>query len=131
MCSLRPVIPRVNDHEMESIMEACREAGASRAGYVLIRLPNEVQPLFEEWLAAHMPDRAAHVMELIRDCHGGNAYDPRFGRRMRGEGPIAELINKRFDVARRKLGFTRQRTDHDLSQFRPKCPSGQLDLFDS
>ena len=126
-----PVIPRMNDHEMESIMEACREAGASRAGYVLIRLPNEVQPLFEEWLAAHMPDRATHVMELIRDCHGGNAYDPRFGRRMRGEGPIAELINKRFDVTRRKLGFTRQRTDHDLSQFRPKCPSGQLDLFDS
>lgn len=125
-----PVIPRVNDHEMEAIMEASREAGAGRAGYVLIRLPHEVKPLFEEWLAAHMPDRAEHVMALIRQCHGGEAYDPRFGKRMRGEGPVAELIKRRFEVAKRRLGFVGERSELDASKFRPLSVTGQLDLFE-
>ena len=125
-----PVIPRINDHEMEAIMEACKEAGASRAGYVLIRLPNEVKPLFEEWLQAHLPDRAEHVMALIRECHGGEAYDPRFGKRMRGEGPVAELIQRRFEISRSQLGFQTERADLDSSSFRRPGIPGQLDLFE-
>ncbi len=125
-----PVIPRVNDQEMEAIMEACKEAGAVRAGYVLVRLPNEVRPLFEEWLQAHLPDRAEHVMALIRQCHGGEAYDPRFGKRMRGEGPVAELIQRRFEIARQRLGFLPERADLDATKFRKSALSGQMDLFE-
>ena len=125
-----PVIPRINDHEMEAILEAARAAGARRAGYVLIRLPNEVEPLFSEWLNAHLPDRAEHVLQLIRDCHGGQAYDARFGRRMRGEGPVATLIGKRFDVARRRLHFDSVRSELDVSAFRAPRVGGQLALFD-
>lgn len=125
-----PVIPRVNDHEMEAIMAVCRDAGARRAGYVLIRLPHEVKALFKEWLEAHMPERAEHVMELIRQCHGGEAYDPRFGKRMRGEGPVAEIIERRFEVTKRKLGFATEKPELDLSRFRPVSLTGQLDLFE-
>ena len=124
-----PVIPRINDHEMESILEGVREAGGKRAGYVLIRLPHEVEPLFGEWLDAHFPDRATHVLELIRDCHGGQAYDARFGRRMRGQGPVAKLIGKRFEVASRRLGFNTARSNLDLSRFTRPKPDGQLELF--
>ena len=124
-----PVIPRINDHEMEAILEAARDAGARRAGYVLIRLPHEVEPLFREWLEAHLPERAEHVLSLIRDCHGGQAYDARFGRRMRGQGAVAELIGKRFEVARRRLGFDGVRSELDASGFRKPRAGGQLELF--
>src|SRR5690606_6229980 len=91
-----PIIPALTDHEIERIIAAAAEAGARRAGYVMLRLPYEVKTLFRAWLDAHYPDRAAHVMSLIQEMRGGRDNDPRFGRRMRGEGPYAQLVAKRF-----------------------------------
>ncbi len=125
-----PIIPAINEQEIESILKACREVGATRAGYVLIRLPNEVKPLFEEWLETHLPQRAAHVMSLIRQCHGGEAYDARFGTRMRGQGPIAALVRQRFTIARRELGFDTAHAGLDCSRFRKPTVGGQLSLFE-
>jgi DNA repair photolyase len=100
-----PVIPALNDHEIESILEASAHVGASRAAYVLLRLPYEIKDLFREWLEAHYPQRAAHVMSLIRDMRGGRDNDPRFGTRMRGTGPYAQLLRHRFEVACRRLNL--------------------------
>lgn len=100
-----PVIPALTDHEMEAILEASAAAGARWAGYVLLRLPHEVKDLFREWLAAHYPDRAEHVMSLVRQMRGGKDYDPGFGVRMRGTGPLAQLLRSRFQVACRRLGL--------------------------
>jgi len=100
-----PVIPAITDHELEDILAAAREAGAGSAGYVLLRLPHEVKILFREWLAAHYPDRAKHVMSLINQTRGGKDYDAEFGQRMIGTGPYAELLRTRFELARRKCGF--------------------------
>src|SRR5690606_4232903 len=94
-----PVIPAITDHEIERIVEAAAEAGASRAGYVMVRLPHEVKTLFRAWLDAHYPDRASRVMALIREMRGGRDNDARFGSRMRGEGPYAALIARRFSAA--------------------------------
>ena len=94
-----PVIPAITDHEMEDILAAAREAGASCASYVLLRLPHEVKILFREWLAEHYPDRAKHVMSLINQTRGGKDYDSQFGIRMRGSGPYAELLRTRFRLA--------------------------------
>jgi DNA repair photolyase len=125
-----PVVPAITDHEMESILEAAREAGASSAGYVLLRLPYEVKDLFREWLAQHYPQRASHVMSLVHDARGGRDNDPNFGTRMRGVGPYAELLRTRFKVASRRLGLDSPRhvaLDHTL--FRPPGPAGsQLQL---
>jgi DNA repair photolyase len=98
-----PVIPAITDHEMEAILEAAAEAGARWAGYVLVRLPHEIKDLFRDWLTEHFPDRAAHVMSLIQDMRGGRDNDPRFGTRMRGTGPIAELLRSRFKLACKQL----------------------------
>ena len=127
---IAPVIPAITDHEMEGILGAAREAGATGAGYVLLRLPWEVKDLFREWLAEHYPDRAAHVMSLIRQARGGRDYDPSFGSRMKGTGPYAELIRKRFEVATRRLGFVASGTRHalDCSLFRPPARASQLTL---
>jgi DNA repair photolyase len=103
-----PIIPALTDQEIERILEAAAAAGASSAGYVLLRLPHEVKELFEGWLAAHAPERAGHVLSLVRQCRGGRLYDATFGRRMRGEGPYAELIGRRFAAARRRLGLDRK-----------------------
>jgi DNA repair photolyase len=122
-----PVIPAITDHEMEAILGASRRAGATRAGYVLLRLPHEVKILFREWLSEHYPDRAKHVMSLIQQARGGKDYDAAFGTRMRGTGAYAELLRSRFELAARKLGFTdaHERLRTDL--FRP--PEGsQLTL---
>jgi DNA repair photolyase len=100
-----PVIPALTDHEMEGILEASAAAGARWAGYVLLRLPHEVKDLFREWLAAHYPDRAAHVMSLVQQMRGGKDYDSGFGTRMRGTGPLAELLRGRFRIACRRLGL--------------------------
>src|SRR5437879_13166152 len=97
-----PVIPALTDHEMESMLEAAAGAGARWAGYVLLRLPYEVKDLFRDWLAEHYPDRAAHVMSLIREMRGGRDNDPRFGSRMRGTGPIAELLRNRVKLPGRR-----------------------------
>ena len=94
-----PVIPAITDHEMEAIVEAAAGAGARWAAYVLLRLPYEIKDLFRDWLAEHFPERAAHVMALVNDMRGGRDNDPRFGARMRGTGPIAELLRSRFKVA--------------------------------
>jgi DNA repair photolyase len=100
-----PVIPSLTDHEMEHILEASKNAGATRAAYTLLRLPHEVKDLFREWLAEHYPDRAQHVMSIINQSRGGKDYQSEFGTRMVGTGVFAELLRKRFQVAKRKLGF--------------------------
>ncbi len=114
-----PLIPAVNDHEIESILEAAASAGAYRAHYIFLRLPHEVRELFVEWLEMHFPDRADHVMSLVRDAHGGRDYDHRFGVRQTGRGPYAELLARRFRIACRRLGLERDevRAGLDCSQF--------------
>jgi DNA repair photolyase len=100
-----PVIPGLNDPELEAVLAAAREAGAGSAGYVLLRLPLELGGLFREWLALHYPEKAARVMGLVRATRGGRDYDGAFGTRMRGTGPLAELIADRFALAARRLGY--------------------------
>jgi DNA repair photolyase len=120
-----PVIPALTDHEMERIMEAAVEVGAKWAGYVMLRLPYEVKDLFREWLAEHHPQRASHVMSLIHDVRGGRDNDPNFGSRMRGTGPVAQLVRNRFQIAQRRLGLdglgSRQL---DTTLFRPPGLAG-------
>jgi DNA repair photolyase len=127
---IAPIIPAITDHEMEDILTASRAAGASSAGYVLLRLPHEVKTLFREWLGEHYPDRAKHVMSLINQTQGGKDYDATFGVRMRGAGPYAELLRTRFQLAARRLGFGDTRERHDLRTdlFRPPTASPQLTL---
>jgi DNA repair photolyase len=110
-----PVIPAITDHEMEDILAAAKDAGASSAGYVLLRLPYEVKDLFREWLAEHYPDRAKHVMSLINQARGGKDYEAQFGVRMRGTGAYAELLRTRFRLAKRKLGLDDAENRHQLS----------------
>ncbi len=128
--NVAPVIPALNDHEIERLVEAGAAAGAEGAGYIVLRLPLEVAPLFREWLERAFPDRAARVMRAVRELHGGRDYDPAWGRRMKGEGVLARLIARRFEAARRRHGLDgpdrRLRTD----LFRPPPRAGdQLDLF--
>jgi DNA repair photolyase len=120
-----PVIPAITDHEIEDIMAAAKEAGASRAGYVLLRLPHELKIIFREWLAEHYPERAKHVMSLINQSRGGKDYDSAFGTRMRGTGPYAELLRTRFELAKRKLGFAGADERYELNTqlFRPPKPN--------
>jgi DNA repair photolyase len=101
-----PIIPALNDAEMETILHRARDAGATRAAYILLRLPGEVRDLFVECLQAHYPLRASHVMSLLRQSRGGRDNDPRFGHRMRGSGPFAELLRQRFRLSCKKLGLT-------------------------
>jgi DNA repair photolyase len=104
-----PIIPVLTEHEIEAVLEASREAGASHAGYTLLRLPWEVKDLFREWLAEHFPDRAAHVMSIVRSMRGERDNDPSFGTRMHATGPVAQLIRQRFQLACRRLGFPADR----------------------
>jgi DNA repair photolyase len=125
-----PIIPVLTEHEIESVLEAAREAGASLAGYTILRLPWEVKDLFREWLAEHFPDRAAHVMSVVRAMRGERDNDPDFGTRMHAGGPVAELIRQRFQLARRRLDYPHGRS-HDLPTklFRPpQRTHGQLSL---
>jgi len=123
-----PMIPMINDMELERLLEAACEAGARSAGYVLLRLPLEIAGLFEEWLQAHFPERAEHVMSLIRQSRGGKHYDSRFGTRMRGEGQFADLLAQRFTLASKRLGLHRREdVVLDCSRFCP--PGGQLALL--
>jgi DNA repair photolyase len=107
--SLGPIIPFINDHEIESLLSAVRDAGARSAFYTVIRLPLEVNPIFQQWLGAHFPDRAARVMHRIQDMRDGRDYDPRFFTRMKGEGAFAQLIRMRFANTARKLGLCQAR----------------------
>ena len=116
--SIAPVIPFVTEPDMERVMEACAEAGASSASYIVLRLPWEVAPLFKDWLAAHFPDRSERVMNRVRDMRGGKDYDASFAKRMKGEGPWADLLKQRFRQAARRLGLNERRHGIlDMSQF--------------
>jgi DNA repair photolyase len=128
--NVAPVIPFVNEPEIEAIVDAAAEAGASNAHYTVVRLPWEVGPLFEEWLRTHFPDRARRVMNRIREMRGGKNYDASFGRRMTGEGTWARLIEQRFKRASTRHGYSdgwpSRRTDLFV---RPRLPTPQMDLF--
>ncbi len=124
-----PIIPALNDMELERLLEAGREAGAAEAGYVLLRLPLEVSPIFREWLAANYPDRASHVLSVMQQMRGGKDYESEWGVRQRGRGPYAWMIGRRFEMAAKRLGLNLQRRQlrHDL--FTPPTPvGGQMKL---
>jgi DNA repair photolyase len=128
-----PMIPFVNDAEMEAILEAARDAGAGSASYILLRLPLELKDLFAEWLEAHVPERARRVLNQLRQCRDGTLYVADFSTRMRGTGAYAELLARRFAVACKRLGLGHGRAADfglDASQFRPPPRAGdQFDLF--
>src|SRR6267378_3861579 len=128
------LIPGLNDKTLEEVLEAAAAAGAAEAAYVIMRLPNELKELFKEWLAAHYPERAAHVISIVRQMRGGRDNDPRFGSRMTGTGLFAELIEKRFEIACRRFGLNghcagRKPPSLDCSRFRPPSAAGQMPLF--
>ena len=123
-----PVIPAVTDADMEEILARAAAAGASRASYALLRLPHEVAPLFREWLEAHLPERAAHVMSLVQQMRGGRDNDARFGTRLRGEGVFAELIARRFRIAVRREGLD-QGEGFGLREDLFRAPGAQGQLF--
>lgn len=126
-----PVIPAITDHELEDLVAAAADAGARAAGYVLLRLPREVEGLFTEWLDAHYPDRARHVLSLLREAHHGKSYDAAFGHRLRGDGPYASMIGQRFRASCRKAGIEpSDRIALSSASFRVPPRSGdQLDLL--
>jgi DNA repair photolyase len=125
-----PVIPGLNDHELEQVLEAAAEAGATAAGYVMIRLPLEIADLFDEWLKSDHRDRAVKVMSLIRQTRRGKTYTSDWGVRGRGEGPIAALVAARFAAARKRYGLDAPRDPLDVAAFRVPAKAGdQMDLF--
>ena len=134
-----PLIPALTDASLEAVLEEAAGAGATMAGWILLRLPNEVRPLFKEWLAAHRPERAEHVISVIRQSRGGRENDPRFGSRMTGSGNFVDLVGRRFELACRRLGLNREedpmasRGGLDRSRFRPPPPAPaagpQMTLF--
>jgi DNA repair photolyase len=125
-----PIIPAINDPEIERILDAAAAAGVKGAGYVILRLPLEVRDLFREWLMANFPDRYRHVFKLIREMRGGKDYDSTWGLRQTGSGPYAWMIGRRFEIACEKLGLNERETNLTTEHFRPPRPSAvQLDLF--
>ncbi|MEH0165086.1 PA0069 family radical SAM protein [Roseateles microcysteis] len=129
--SVSPIIPFLNEPELERILEAAAEAGASMAFSIPLRLPWEVDPLFQDWLQQHQPDKAARVMARLREMRGGKDNDPNFGTRMTGEGIWAQLLRQRLNKASARLGLMRERSPLDLSQFKPPgdVDSAQAELF--
>ena len=128
-----PLIPALTDHELESILSDAADRGATMASWILLRLPYDIKDLFEQWLDHHRPERAAHILSLIRQARGGKLNDPEFGKRFRGEGPYVDMIGRRFAVACKKLGLKNSpygavlRTD----LFKPPPRAGdQMALFD-
>jgi DNA repair photolyase len=125
-----PIIPAINDAEIERVLDAAVLAGVKNAGYVMLRLPLELRDLFREWLREHFPDREKHVFTLIREMRGGKDYDATFGRRMTGTGPYAWMIGRRFETACEKLGLNRSKVVLSIEHFRPPQPRAeQLSLF--
>ena len=125
-----PIVPALNDSEIEGILEAAAAAGAKEAGYVLLRLPLELKSLFREWLETDYPDRARHVISLLRSMHGGKDYVSAFGHRQRGSGPYAEQIAARFRLASKRLGLNRRSGGLRTDLFhRPVAAGGQLNLL--
>ena len=128
--SVSPVIPFLNEPELERILEAAHKAGARSAFSIGLRLPWEVNPLFQQWLQQHVPERAARIMARVREMRGGKDYDSDFGTRMTGQGIWAQLLRQSFDKACASLGLNRERIELDLTQFRrPRAVSGQCELF--
>jgi DNA repair photolyase len=125
-----PVIPALTDHELEAIMGACAKNGAMAASYIMLRLPREVAPLFQDWLTEHVPDRATRVMNRVRDLHGGKDYDSTFGARMKGQGEWADLMAQRFEIALNRTGLQWKlpRLRCDMFRVPPKA-GDQLSLF--
>jgi len=125
-----PVIPAINDAEIERILEAVAETGVRHAGYVLLRLPLELKDLFREWLIENFPDRYRHVINLVRETRGGKDYDSSWGKRQTGSGPIAWMIGRRFEVACERLGFNSASVKMSTEHFRaPRPASEQLNLL--
>ena len=124
---MAPIIPAINDMEIEGVLQAAAEAGAAQAAYIFLRLPNEVKTLFVQWLDAHFPDRAGHVMSLVRQASGGRDYDNRFGVRQTGRGAYAEMLGARFRAACRRFGLSRDRYQQGLDCSRFERP-GQRQL---
>jgi len=125
-----PMIPGLSDPELESILQAGRDAGAEAASYITLRLPREVSPLFQDWLAAHYPDRAAKVMARVRELHGGKDYDAEWGKRFRGEGVWANLMNRRFKLATARLGLDKVLPPLRTDLFRVPTAKGNQLGFD-
>lgn len=127
---MAPIIPGLTDHEIERVLDSGKAAGASEASYVLLRLPLEVSPLFRDWLLRHYPDRYRHVMSLVRSMRGGKDYDAEFGKRMKGAGPYAWQINRRFDMATKRLELARRSSQMRDDLFvSPKGQGIQLSLL--
>ena len=125
-----PMIPALTDPELEAILTAGRDAGARTASWIMLRLPREVSPLVQEWLAMHYPDRAERIMSRLREMHGGKEYDATWHRRMRGEGPYAEIIAQRFEVAVKRLGLSKRGQKMRCDLFvSPRTESAQMSLF--
>ncbi len=129
-----PIIPALNDHEMEAILIRARQAGAIHASYILLRLPLELKDLFGEWLSEHRPQRKQRILNRLREMRGGELYDSRFGARMRGRGHDARLLEERFRIACRQQGYTEDSMLLDASRFRKpdlrETHDGQMSLFD-
>jgi DNA repair photolyase len=127
-----PLIPALTDKSIEEVLEAAVAAGAQTGGWILMRLPHEVKPIFKEWLGHHYPERAAHVMSIVRQVRGGRENDPNFGTRMTGTGNYAALIASRFEIACRRFGLNKERRGEkplDCTRFRPPSVGGQRRLF--
>jgi len=128
-----PIIPAVNDGELETILTRAYAAGAREAGYVTLRLPLELRELFREWLAVNFPDKLKHVLSLVQSLHGGKDYEAQWGKRMVGSGPYAWMIGRRFEIATRKLGYREKAYGLRSDLFKPPAlPSdaqAQLSLF--
>jgi DNA repair photolyase len=128
--SVSPIIPFLNEPELEKILQSARDAGAASAFSIVLRLPWEVNPLFQQWLDQHVPGKAARIMARVRDLRGGKDYDSEFGSRMTGKGVWAELLRQRFEKACSRMGLNRERIHLDLTQFRPPSSQrGQQQLF--
>jgi DNA repair photolyase len=128
------LVPALNDKTLEHVLEEAAKAGAQEAAYVILRLPNELKDIFKEWLATHYPERADHVISIVRQMRGGKDNDPRFGERMRGTGNFAELIARRFALACKRFGLNghgggRRLPDLDCTKFVAPSPAGQMTLF--
>ena len=128
------LIPALSDKTLELVLEEAAKAGAQEAAYVILRLPNELKELFKEWLATHYPERADHVISIVRQMRGGRDNDPRFGARMRGTGNFAELVSKRFAIACKRFGLNghdggRRVPELDCARVVPPSPAGQMKLF--
>jgi DNA repair photolyase len=125
-----PIIPGVNDAEIEAILTRAHARGAREAGYIMLRLPLELRDIFSEWLVEHFPDKARHVLSLVRGVREGKLYDATFGTRMTGDGPYAWMIGRRFELAVEKIGYPRTRPRLRTDLFTPPARKGQqLSLF--